>query len=394
MGNNKKLPKDPNAPKMPMKPFMYFTMEVNKDVRKELTKDPSFMENEINVQQQVAKACGKRWHALSESEKNKYYKLYEENHKRYQEEMKSYTPSPEFVEKLNRAKLQNHGSASNTSNTEITKVPHMVRAYFDYLTTTWPKVAVSNPRLNPQQIQEEVWRQWSGGESERRKTRWDENRNLQKTPRKRIRNKSASSNGSTPTQTKQAFQCFLEQMKGELKKHLPDLPYSEVVKHVSTKWRQMSQVEKEPFFVLEREEKEKSESHIKKIKKEAEVEDLSVKVDFVGSSRADQNEKSKEVDKDVAVNAQKTEGKSFLKEGAEPDEASSTSLVDDDFQIHFEEDGSDVTVAVQKDEETSKIKVENTHGGYFLPPSSSSCSNDSSDDDSDTTSNDTESDSD
>jgi len=397
MGNNKKLPKDPNAPKMPKRPFIYFSMEVGKDVREELSKDPSFLGHEVNFQQQgkIAKACGIRWNALSESEKEKYNMMYKEDTKRYQEEMESYTPSQEYVEKVKRAKLRNRESAVNNPNTDITKVPHMVKAYFEYLTITWPRVAAANTRLNPQQVQEEVWRRWSHGEAGGRDKRWDENRNLQKNPKKRKMNDNKStSHGSTATQPKQAFQCFLEQMKGELRKHLPDLPYSEVVKHVSAKWTDMSQVEKEPFFALEKEEKEKSEAsedHMKNCKKEIEDKDSDIKEDFVGLSTAEHNKKNRGDDKDGAVDAQNSERQSFLKEGAEADEESSTSLVDDDFQI---EDGSNVPVQKDGEEETSKNEVERAHGVNLLPPSSSSCSDDSSDDDSDTTSSESESDSD
>jgi len=397
MGNNKKLPKDPNAPKMPKRPFIYFSMEVGKDVREELSKDPSFMGNEVNFQQQgkIAKACGIKWNALSESEKEKYNMMYREDIKRYQEEMKSYTPSQEHVEKVKRAKLRNQESAAKKTNTDMTKVSHMVKAYFEYLTTTWSRVAASNTRLNPQQVQEEVWKRWSNGESGGRDTRWDENRNLQENPRKRKREKS-NFHGNMPTQPKQAFQCFLEQMKGELRKHLPDLPYSEVVKHVSAKWKDMSNVEKEPFFVQEKDEKEKSgtsEGHNKNVEKEVEYKDSSIKEDFAGLSPSEQNENNKE-DKVITVDAQKTEIKGLLKESDEADEESSTSLIDDDFQIHYEEDDSNVNVQKDKDEEMSKTEVNNTHGVNPLPPSSSSCSDDSSDDDSDTTSSDSESNSD
>jgi len=375
----KKLPKDPRAPKMPKSPFIYFSMEVSKDVRDELSRDPSLMGKEVNFQQQskINKACGKKWKALSESEKEKYQIMYKEDIKRYEKEMRSYTPSPEHVEKVERAKFLNSRSVVNNLDTDIAKVPHMVRAYFDYLTNTWSRVSVANPRLNPRQVQDEVWMRWSRGESSSGGAccnDWDENRNLQKTTRKRIRKESTSLKSNALKSPRQAFQCFLEQMNVELRKLVPNMPYSEIVEHASAKWKNMSLVQKEPFFVLEKEEKENYEVHSKQSKLEGEKEP---------------NLKDESV-VDVAVDVQKTENaksKSFLMKNVEQDVGSSTSLVDDDSQIHSQEECS--FVAVQKD------KAENTHRVNMLPSSSSSSNDDSSDDsddDSDTTNNDTRSD--
>jgi len=388
----KKLPKDPRAPKMPKSPFIYFSMEVSKDVRDELSRDPSLMGKEVNFQQQskINKACGKKWKALSESEKEKYQIMYKEDIKRYEKEMRSYTPSPEHVEKVERAKFLNSRSVVNNLDTDIAKVPHMVRAYFDYLTNTWSRVSVANPRLNPRQVQDEVWMRWSRGESSSGGAccnDWDENRNLQKTTRKRIRKESTSLKSNALKSPRQAFQCFLEQMNVELRKLVPNMPYSEIVEHASAKWKNMSLVQKEPFFVLEKEEKGNYEDHSKQSKLECEKEP-SLKEESVVLSRAVRNNENKSGD--VADDVQKNENaksKSFLMKNVEQDVGSSTSLVDDDSQIHSQEECS--FVAVQKDE------AENTQGVNMLPSSSSSSSDDSSDDsdaDSDTTNNDSRSD--
>ena len=106
------------------------------------------------------------------------------------------------------------------------------------------------------------------------------NRNPKKIPRKRMRPPPTSSKSSNPP-PKPAFQYFLEQMKGELRKHLPDLPDSEAAKHVSAKWKVMTDVEKEPFFVLEREEKKMYEDQIKKAKLEDESKDVAIKGETV-----------------------------------------------------------------------------------------------------------------
>ena len=398
MVKTKKIPKDPNAPKMPNRPFIFFSMEVNKEVKEELSKEPSVLGGEANFQLQgkiatveIAKACGIKWNALSETEKEKYNVLYKEDTKRYQEEMKSYTPSAEYLEKVEKAKLENSRNTNNNPDLSTAKVPHMVRAYFDYLTTTWFRVAASNRRLNPQQVQEEIWRRWSRGESGGGGAScndWDENRNLKKPPRKRMRPPPASSKSSTPTPPlKPAFQYFLEQMKGELRKHLPDLPDSEVVKHVSAKWKVMTDVEKEPFFVLEKEGKEKHEDQLKKAKLEDESKDVTIKGETAVLSSFDQTNDGiwgggKDVDAQKIENSKR---KSFLKENDVLDVQTSTHSAEN-VHMHCQEDGSNVNAAVQKgkdDDDESNMKAENT----------SSSSSDSSEDDSESTTSDSESDS-
>lgn len=338
------LPKDPRAPKMPKSPFIYFSMEVSKDVREELSRDPSLGGKEVSFQQQgkIAKACGKKWNALSESEKEKYQIMYKKDIKRYQEEMKSYTPSQEYLEKVERAKFLNSSrSVVNNLNTDIAKVPHMVKAYFEYLTNTWSGVAVSNPRLNPQQVQEEVWMRWSRGESRSGGARckdWDENRNLEKNTRKRIRKQPTSSENAALRSSSHAFQFFLDQMKVELRKIEPNMSYSEVVELSSAKWKDMSLVQKEPFFVQEKNEKENYEDHSKKVKLEGDEKPSGIEESVGLSSAVLKNEKKRE---DVAVQKDKS-GKNHGV-GVDMLTSSSSSSSSSDDSSDDSDDDSDTT---------------------------------------------------
>merc|ERR1719206_1001345 len=191
---------------------------------------------------------------------------------------------------------------------------------------------------------------------------------------------------SNPT-PKPAFQYFLEQMKGELRKHLPDLPDSEAVKHVSAKWNVMTDVEKEPFFVLEREEKKMYEEQIKKAKLEDESKDVAIKGETVALSSLEQTnenigEGGKDVDEQKIENAKR---KSFFKKNDVLDVQSSTNSAENSY-IHGQEDDTNVAAAVQKgkdnDDDRSDRKVQNT----------SSSRSDSSEDDSESTTSDSESD--
>jgi len=256
---NRKVPKDPDAPKKPTRPFIYFMMSVGRELRKEMCKNPDYSKAEVH------RECGRRWSALPEEEKEKYQEMFRKDTTRYQEAMKSYTPSAEYLEKVRLAK-QHKTTASITidQNRKFGSVPYMTKAYFEYMANTWASVAAAHPRLDPGQVQEEVWRRWSQGEPEdgdgcSGASAWDENKNFRKKPRKKRIRKRINVKKNDPEPPRTAYQCFLDTMKGELRKHLPDMSYNDLQKHVAAKWKVMTDVEKEPFFELEKKEKEKYE---------------------------------------------------------------------------------------------------------------------------------------
>jgi len=257
----KKYPKDPNAPKKPTRPFIYYMIDVAKNVKEELSMNAP----QENVRMEVSKECGRRWSAMTTDEKEKYHEKFREDAKRYQEDLKTYKPSDEYLEKARLAKLHNISVTSSPSS-NMARVPHMVRSYFDYLASSWSTVAASLPRLEPDQVQEEVWRRWCEGEPGG--NAWDENQNVvKKQLKKRIR-KRVKKDPTNVKAPRTAFQCFLETMKDELRKHLPDMSYTDMVKHVSAKWKVMSAEQKEPFHELERKEKEEHKAKVNAKQKE------------------------------------------------------------------------------------------------------------------------------
>ena len=166
---------------------------------------------------------------MSPEEKQKYLEMSREDTKRYQEAVKNYMPGPGFVEKV---------------------------SYFDFLASSWANVANSFPRLKPGQVQEEVWRRWckrEQSESSGQSHAGDENLNVKK-PKRRISKKviNNSNNVDASEAPKLAFHYFQIAMKEELEKCLPDMPFSHMVKHVTAKWKMMTDEQKVPFFNLER----------------------------------------------------------------------------------------------------------------------------------------------
>ncbi|CAI7782391.1 unnamed protein product [Closterium sp. NIES-54] len=81
-GGKKK--KDPNAPKRPLAPYMFYCKE-QREVVKSNNPDVSFGE--------LGKILGAQWKELDDKEKRPYMKMAEDDKKRYQDEIESLEPA-------------------------------------------------------------------------------------------------------------------------------------------------------------------------------------------------------------------------------------------------------------------------------------------------------------
>jgi len=409
MGKLKKLPKDPNAPKKPIRPYIYFLMEVRKEVSEEMNKN----HDEVVTHYEISKECASRWSTLPAEKKEKFHEKFREDQKRFREAMKSYTPSPDFLEKVRLAKLKNSSgrktfvTSSPEYDSNIVKVPHMIRAYFDYMASTWSSVAASHPRYSPGQVQDEIWRRWSQGGNGNGgvgSSIFDENRNIEKNqPKKRTRKRTAPKN-PLPRPPRQAFDCYLETLTEEVRKLRPDLSDSEMHKLVSAKWKDMTDVQKFPFLEVERKEKQRYEVQMKKVQEKGEVanKENESKEDPERLSKNMQNKvvirpDVADIDDKVAV-TQEQLNVSGIKEEKREQDASIMSFDIDDSCAKIpskEEEKFDVSANEYANEEKSANKnlvnyssvssgEEEVEAETTILSTCSGSSDDSSDDDSDT----------
>jgi len=261
---SKKYPRDPNAPKRPTRPFIHYMKDVAQSVKEEM---PSSTVDGLNTRPSVPKECARRWAAMASQDKEKYQELFREDSKRYEIAMKNYKPSVVFVEQKRLAKLHN----SSVKKPDISTVPQMFRSYFDYVATTWAGVAASLPRLEPDQVQGEIWRRWCEGEP-RGSVRQDENQNVVAGKKRKRRNRKTKMAEDTPRAPQLAYQLFQNNMKEELRKQLPDLSYNDIVRSLAAKWKMLTEEQKKPFFDLEREDRIRFETEVQeKLKNEKEL---------------------------------------------------------------------------------------------------------------------------
>ena len=136
----KKL-KDKGAPKMAPNPYVIFCSKERQNVQKELG---------CTDRGQVMKELGKRWAALDAEAKAVFELESKKEKERYEEEMKGYQPSEEFLKK--KADLE---SAKVGCSRE-----QQVEDYFTFLLMHWRQVATNNPTHTGLEVQNNVWKMW------------------------------------------------------------------------------------------------------------------------------------------------------------------------------------------------------------------------------------------
>ena len=134
----KKL-KDPEAPRRPLSPYMLFVTE-------ERTKVVADMGSMVAIGE-VGKEMGRRWGLMDQQEKLKYEDAYKKDKARYEEEMKTYQPSQQFLDRKVRH--------------DDMKAEIAMGTYFAYLQSNWRKIVSENPGLSAKEVQEITWTQWS-----------------------------------------------------------------------------------------------------------------------------------------------------------------------------------------------------------------------------------------
>jgi len=103
----KKL-KDPEAPRRPLSPYMLF-------VKEERTKIVAEMGGMVAIGE-VGKEMGRRWSLMDQQERKKYDEMYKEDKVRYEEQMKTYQPSKQFLEtKMKHDMVMQGGDKTGTA---------------------------------------------------------------------------------------------------------------------------------------------------------------------------------------------------------------------------------------------------------------------------------------
>ena len=109
----------------------------------------------------VGKEMGRRWGLLDQHLKEEYVAAYQKDKARYEEEMKNYQPSQQFLE-MKAKRLEKEAAKAKDTGMEN---------YFTFLLSSWKKVSEENSTLSAKQVQEMIWLQWTRGEKGNKKVK-------------------------------------------------------------------------------------------------------------------------------------------------------------------------------------------------------------------------------
>ena len=126
--------KDPEAPKRPLSRYLVFAREEREKVVAEMGEMP------VGA---VWKEMDRRWGLLDQQSKERFETAYQKDKTRYEEEMKNYQPSQEFLELKAKSLKEQATMMSETG----------VDEYFSIVLSSWGKDNGENP--NPNQAFEE-----------------------------------------------------------------------------------------------------------------------------------------------------------------------------------------------------------------------------------------------
>ena len=129
-----KAPKDPDAPRKPLSAFFLFCGKERAVVQKELSS--------LNGAA-VTRELGKRWALLDDKAKEVFEKASVEDKKRYEDGMKSYKPSEEFLKTkaAYEAKVKTPIAAVVTNPVDQMTKQNPVEEYFCHLLLNWREVS-------------------------------------------------------------------------------------------------------------------------------------------------------------------------------------------------------------------------------------------------------------
>jgi len=217
-----KAPRDPDAPKRFLSAFFLFCAKERAEVQKELPNCNGAA---------VTKELGKRWAVLDPEARKVFEEASKRDKERYEEEMKSYKPSEDFLKR----KAEYEAKANLPTPAAVAeRLTNPVEDYFTYLLLNWRQVHLANPGYSGRHTQEEVWRVWQ--EKERAGT--------SEVGEVKVK---AAKDPLAPKKPPSAYFLFCSAKRAEVAKALPSLRPKEVTVELGRLWNELGEEEKAPY---------------------------------------------------------------------------------------------------------------------------------------------------
>ena len=213
----KKL-KDSTAPKRPITSFLAFSAVERVKVQEELG---------TRAGPEVTKELGRRWGLLGAEEKNVYETTCKEAMEKYNEEMKTYQPSEEFLQQ--KAELEAKAATASV------KDGRSVEDYFAFLLSSWQAVQISTPDLSPREIQDSIWLRWNSEVSSN-------------APAKTLKKLKKTRDPLAPKKPMSAYFLFISSERVKVKADMPNINNNEVMAELGRRWGLLEETARAPFL--------------------------------------------------------------------------------------------------------------------------------------------------
>ena len=255
-GKIKKI-KDANAPKKPVSAFLRWSSVQREELKDEL--------GHLSVTEK-SKELGRRWGVLPPEQKQIYQDKYDQEKIVYDNRMREYKPSEEFLRlkenQLLGLKEENKIKwKSRKAETEAEqKVFDKIEPYFKFTFNTWHKAAMKLAKNKPdiskigpleiEQCLHEMWedKMQKGNNKNKPKVRESEDSNLPKNPLN-------------------AFQLFCELLFPTFREKNPELSSTDIRGLISDHWQGLNEMDKATYFKQEEAEKERYTEEVEEYQK-------------------------------------------------------------------------------------------------------------------------------
>jgi len=147
---SKKSKKDPNAPKKALSAYMYYASSRRNDWKKEGGANAS-----LKVTEQT-KIFGAEWQKLSEKEKAPFIEKNAQDKKRYDKEMKSYTPPEKDSDESSDDAPQKKKKAKKDPNAP----KKATTAFMQFSNELRPKIRAQHPEMKMTEVAVELGKRW------------------------------------------------------------------------------------------------------------------------------------------------------------------------------------------------------------------------------------------
>jgi len=219
----KKL-KDTEAPKKALTPFFAFSNAEREKVKAELG---------TSSLPEVGKELGRRWAQLDPQAKAVYELESQKDKERFEEEMKNYKPSDEFLQK--KAELEKIASERVV---RPDKKAATSESYFTFLFASWQDVYRAHPGFSGKEVQDLVWDHWVG--------RQRGSTSLGDVPTKKIKTKKMK-DPMAPKKPPTAYFLFANSIRASVMSSMPHLSYKEVLVELGKRWNDLDEAARAPF---------------------------------------------------------------------------------------------------------------------------------------------------